>query len=88
VGSGLIEFKKTKDRYDLDDFEIRAKLGKGAFGNVYLVRLLENKDLIFAMKVIDKEMIMGQNIVKYAKTERDVLALSNHNFIVKMYFAF
>jgi serine/threonine protein kinase len=27
-------------------------------------------------------------LVKYAKTERDVLALSDHNFIVKMYFAF
>ena len=36
------EFKKTKDAYNLEDFEIRAKLGKGAFGSVYLVRLIEN----------------------------------------------
>jgi hypothetical protein len=49
-----IEFKKTKDSYNLNDFEVRAKLGKGAFGSVYLVRLLENTELIFAMKVIDK----------------------------------
>lgn len=83
-----IEFKKTKDRYDLEDFEIRAKLGKGAFGSVYLVRLFENKELVFAMKVINKAEIMKQNIIKYAKTERDVLALSNFNFIVKMYFSF
>lgn len=85
---GVYEFKKSKDRYDLDDFEVRAKLGKGAFGNVYLVRLLENKELIFAMKTINKEMIFKENIVKYAKIERDVLALSDHHFIVKMYFAF
>jgi serine/threonine protein kinase len=41
----------------LEDFEIRAKLGKGAFGSVYLVRLIENPELIFAMKVIDKHTI-------------------------------
>ena len=40
------------------------------------------------MKTINKEMIFEQKIVKYAKTERDVLALSDHPFIVKMYFAF
>ncbi len=67
---------------------MRAKLGKGAFGSVYLVRLLENPNLVFAMKVIDKKTILSQNLTRYAKTERDVLAISNHNFIVKMYFAF
>jgi len=40
-----IEFQKTKDHYNLDDFEIKAKLGKGAFGSVYLVKLLENPNL-------------------------------------------
>jgi hypothetical protein len=55
---------------------------------VYLVRLFENKELVFAMKVINKAEIMKQNIIKYAKTERDVLALSNFSFIVKMYFSF
>jgi len=47
-------FKKTKDAYCLDDFEVKARLGSGAFGSVYLVKLLENPDLVFAMKVIDK----------------------------------
>ena len=40
------------------------------------------------MKVIDKKKILSQNLTRYAKTERDVLAISSHNFIVKMYFAF
>jgi serine/threonine protein kinase len=53
------EFKKTKDVYNLEDFEVRAKLGKGAFGSVYLVRLLENPNLVFAMKVIDKKTILS-----------------------------
>ena len=69
---------------------MRARIGKGAFGSVYLVRLIENKEHIFAMKVSSKETIFSKerDTSKYAKTERDVLALSNHNFIVKMYFAF
>jgi len=84
----LAEFKKSKDVYNLDDFEVKARLGAGAFGSVYLVKLKENPDLVFAMKVIDKQTIFSQNLVKYAKIERDVLALSTFNFIVKMYFAF
>lgn len=81
-------FKKTKDVYSLDDFEVKARLGSGAFGSVYLVKLLDNPDMVFAMKVIDKQRIFAENLVKYAKIERDVLALTSHNFVVKMYFAF
>ena len=32
---------KNKNHISLKDFKIRAKLGKGAFGNVYLVQLDE-----------------------------------------------
>ena len=37
---------------------------------------------------MNKKQIMGQNLVKYAKTERDVLTYASHNFIVGMRFAF
>ena len=40
------------------------------------------------MKVLRKERIMGQNLLKYAIAERNVLSLSNHPFIVKLNFAF
>ena len=33
------KFVKVKDEYKLADFRIKVKLGKGAFGNVYLVEL-------------------------------------------------
>jgi serine/threonine protein kinase len=31
---------------------------------------------------------MGQNLVRYAKTERDVLSYTKHNFIVNLNYAF
>ena len=40
------------------------------------------------MKVLSKDKIMGQNLLKYAMAERNVLSLSNHPFIVKLNFAF
>lgn len=40
------------------------------------------------MKVLSKDRIMGQNIVKYAMTERNVLSITNHPFIVKLNYAF
>ena len=64
-----------------------AQLGKGSFGEVYLVQKISTKEK-FAMKVLRKERIMGQNLLKYAIAERNVLSLSNHPFIVKLKFAF
>ena len=41
------------------------------------------------MKVIDKKTILEQNLTRYAKTERDILAnFTESHFIVKLYFAF
>lgn len=45
-------------------------------------------NLLYAMKVLSKERIMGQNLVRYAKTERDVLSYTRHPFIVNLNFAF
>lgn len=40
------------------------------------------------MKVLSKQKIMGQNLVRYAKTERDVLSYTQHPFIVNLNYAF
>ena len=69
------------------NFICLAQLGKGSFGEVYLVKK-EGSSEKYAMKVLRKERIMSQNLLKYAVAERNVLSSSNHPFIVKFHYAF
>ena len=76
-----------EERIGPASFVCHALLGKGSFGEVYLV---EKKDMctLYAMKVLSKDKIMLQNLVKYAMTERNVLSVTDHPFIVKLNYAF
>lgn len=40
------------------------------------------------MKILEKENYIKYNMIKYAKTERNVLKLMNHPFIVKLKYSF
>lgn len=62
-------------------------LGKGSFGEVYLV---QKKDTLqyYALKVLPKDKIIGQNLMKYAFAERNVLCSLDHPFIVRLHCSF
>ena len=85
-----------EDNVGPENFRIGAKLGQGSFGQVYIVEKLNIKEdgtvlptgNLYAMKILNKKQIMGQNLVKYAKTERDVLTYTSHPFIVGLKYAF
>jgi len=69
------------------DFEIIEMIGKGSFGEVYLVKKLSD-NCLYAMKVLSKQKILGQNLIKYVKAERNVLSGKRHPFIVGLNYAF
>jgi len=71
----------------IDTFWVKSILGKGSFGEVYLVVHRKTNES-YAMKVLQKSKIMGRNLVRYALTERNVLSYIRHPFIVSLHFAF
>lgn len=68
-------------------FEKIRLLGKGDVGKVYLVREKETNRL-YAMKVLSKKEMIQRNKIKRALAEQEILATSNHPFIVTLYHSF
>ncbi len=71
----------TEEQLGPDSFDPIDLLGRGSFGKVYLVRHMRSKKL-YALKILEKRQIFGQNLMRYALTEREVLKTSSHPFIV------
>ncbi|KAG5439654.1 hypothetical protein PCK2_000788, partial [Pneumocystis canis] len=65
-------------------------LGKGDVGKVYLVREKKTKKL-YAMKgglILNKKEMIKRNKIKRVLAEQEILATSNHPFIVTLYHSF
>lgn len=70
-----------------DSFEKIRLLGKGDVGKVYLVREKQTNKL-YAMKILSKKEMIERNKIKRALAEQEILATSNHPFIVTLYHSF
>jgi len=65
-------------------------LGKGSFGKVVLVqkRVGKEKGQLFAMKILRKSHLVRRRQIERTRTERKVLSVVNHPFIMKLHYAF
>jgi len=87
-GSVTLEKSTVSDSYKvLESYEAIKLLGRGSFGEVYLVRHKETNK-IYAMKVVYKVRVVKSNLMKYILTEKNVLARTNHPFIVRLLSSF
>lgn len=71
--------KESRKKISTADFESLAVIGRGAFGEVRLVRRKGKKEdprtgQIYALKSMKKEMMVVKNQVHHVKAERDALA--------------
>lgn len=76
-----------KEKVGLQSFVTIKLLGKGSFGEVYLVRK-RSTGILYAMKVLSKDKVRKQNLTRYAMTENNVLRCIQHPFIVRLHCAF
>lgn len=83
---------QMKPKMSLNDFYFYKLLGKGSFGEVFLVKEKNPPSAgagkFYAMKVLNKDKVFSQNLIKYAKSERNILSIMNHPFIVRLNYAF
>ncbi|EHL01379.1 putative Serine/threonine-protein kinase SCH9 [Glarea lozoyensis 74030] len=86
-----IMFQRTEKRhYGPEDFQILKLIGKGTFGQVYQVRKKDTKR-IYAMKVLQKKVIVQKKEVAHTVGERNILvrtAMADSPFIVGLKFSF
>lgn len=71
----------------MNDFICEKVIGKGGFSKVFLVRK-KLSGLMYAMKVLDKGMLTDQRKLKQIENERKIMNITDHPFIVKLYWAF
>ncbi|ORZ03113.1 kinase-like domain-containing protein [Syncephalastrum racemosum] len=62
-------------------------LGKGDVGHVHMVQQ-KGTGKLYAMKVLSKREMVKRNKIKRALAEQEILATSNHPFIVTLYHSF
>lgn len=71
----------------MEDFTLARVIGKGSYGKVMLVQEKATKAW-YAMKMLRKDNVIKRNQVQHTKTERNVLELVHHPFIVNLIYAF
>jgi hypothetical protein len=69
------------------NFESLAIVGRGAFGEVRMVRQKSTGD-IWALKCMRKEHMIVKNQVSHVRAERDVMATADNPWIVKLQYTF
>ncbi|XP_061462405.1 serine/threonine-protein kinase MRCK gamma isoform X2 [Rhineura floridana] len=70
-----------------DDFEILKVIGRGAFGEVAVVRMKQT-DKVYAMKVLHKWEMLKRAETACFREERDVLVHGDRQWITTLHYAF
>ncbi|PKA55067.1 Serine/threonine-protein kinase [Apostasia shenzhenica] len=70
-----------------DDFELLTIIGKGAFGEVRVVKEKSTGN-VYAMKKLKKSEMLRRGQVEHVRSERNVLAEVDSSCIVKLYCSF
>ncbi|XP_057678550.1 serine/threonine-protein kinase MRCK alpha isoform X2 [Corythoichthys intestinalis] len=79
--------KVKQMRLHKEDFEILKVIGRGAFGDVAVVKV-RNTEKVFAMKILNKWEMLKRAEVACFREERDVLVNGDSQWITTLHYAF
>uniref|UniRef100_A0A3B3XCV1 Serine/threonine-protein kinase MRCK alpha n=1 Tax=Poecilia mexicana TaxID=48701 RepID=A0A3B3XCV1_9TELE len=79
--------KVKQMRLHKEDFEILKVIGRGAFGEVAVVKV-RNTDKVFAMKILNKWEMLKRAETACFREERDVLVNGDSQWITTLHYAF
>ncbi|KAF2074894.1 hypothetical protein CYY_003813 [Polysphondylium violaceum] len=82
-----LSFTNSNKKVTVNDFVFLRMIGKGAFGQVNLVKKIDTGRL-YAMKIIKKDRCLDMNAVGHTFTERKLLKKYYHPFIVGLKYSF
>lgn len=69
------------------DFNLIKVIGRGAFGEVRLVRHHDSKK-VYAMKLLDKNEMLRRADTAFFWEERDIMAHAESEWLVQLHYAF
>uniref|UniRef100_A0A8D2LA24 non-specific serine/threonine protein kinase n=1 Tax=Varanus komodoensis TaxID=61221 RepID=A0A8D2LA24_VARKO len=79
---------KIRDlRMKAEDYEVVKVIGRGAFGEVQLVRHKSSRK-VYAMKLLSKFEMIKRSDSAFFWEERDIMAFANSPWVVQLFYAF
>ncbi len=79
--------RQSRKKMSTNDFDFIAKIGAGAFGEVRVCRQKGSKE-VYAMKIMKRNEMLKKNQATHIRAERDVLALCDNPWVVKLQYSF
>nr|CDJ82792.1 Serine threonine protein kinase-related and Protein kinase and Protein kinase C domain containing protein [Haemonchus contortus] len=77
----------SQHRLKGSDFRLLKVIGRGAFGEVQLVRHTQT-NCVYAMKLLNKDDMIKRSDSAFFWEERDIMAHANSDWIVRLHYAF
>lgn len=81
------QLRENRREISVFDFEPESIIGRGAFGEVRIVRHKKTGE-VFAMKKMKKSDMINKNQVQHVKSERNLLALAQNDWVVELKYSF
>ncbi|KAI0762504.1 kinase-like protein [Fomes fomentarius] len=79
--------RKRRVKLKVDQFEIIAQVGQGGYGEVYLARKADTRE-VCALKKMKKRTLFKMDEVRHVLVERDILTATKTPWLVRLLYAF